>query len=152
MDFRMADAVVYGSLLAFWAVTLQYAGLRGGERRITRGPVTQRQRYAYVLLSQVVFVVAALQILCVGSLSQLWIALIGWLRLTGPLGVLFGLGLLLIAVSPLMSLLTVAYVYRRPVEIGYRSWRGKGYCLTAWRRSGRREYVQTPQLTTVDKV
>jgi len=152
MDFRMADAVVYGNLLSFWAVTLQYAGLWGGGQRLTWGLVTQRQRYAYVLLSQLAFVVAAVQILCVGSLDQLWTALLGWLKLTGPLGVLFGLGLLLIAVSPLLSLLVAVCIYRRPVAIGYKSWRGKGYCLTAWRRNGQREYVQTPQLTTMDEV
>lgn len=149
VDPRITDAMFIIALLAFTgAFKAIYAGWTVRETSpFFRLVATQRRRYTFLALGQSILAACAVWPLSLGSISDIVAGTEEWFAL-GVIGWIVGSGVVLVAVSPLISVLALISIYRNPAAMAYKRFRRDEYCTTQSRRVGEREFVRP--ITVVD--
>ncbi|HSX07191.1 MAG TPA: hypothetical protein VLG92_05735 [Candidatus Saccharimonadia bacterium] len=140
IDYRIADATVYCSLLGYLAAGLLYEARRPNDRTGSGRIITQRRRYAFLVASQSASTVGQFWLLWVASPHDLLAAAKGWL-VFGPPGWIVDLGMAVITSAPLLWICVFIRIYCHPVPMAFKRFGCSEYCtLTSYRSSGR-EFV-----------
>lgn len=144
VDPMITDAMAIIALLAFTgAFKAIYAGWTVCETSpFFRIIVTQRRRYALLVTGQGILAACAVWLLLLGSVRDIIAGTKGWLAL-GAIGWIVGLGTVLVAVSPLISIVALTSIYRRPVAMAFKRFGRNEYCTTQSRRAGTRVFVRS---------
>lgn len=83
----------------------------------------------------------AVWLLSLGSISDVVAGTKEWFAL-GVIGWIVGSGVVLVAVSPLISVFALISIYTRPALMAYKRFGRNEYCTTRSRRAGTQELVQ----------
>ena len=95
---------------------------------------TQRARYVEVVLAEVLAAFATIPVLRAGSITQIRAGMLQWWE-ADIIGKAIVIGVLLMVMSPLFALMTMASIYRHPAAMAYRRGRNQ-YVSTASVRHG----------------
>ena len=151
VDHKITDAMFIIAFLAFTgAFKAIYAGWTVRETSpFFRLVATQRRRYTFLALGQSILAACAVWLLSLGSISDIVAGTKEWFALP-VIGWIVGLGVMLIAVSPLMSVLALISIYRHPAAMAYRRFGRNEYRTTQSRRGGTQKFVRP--VTMIDPV
>lgn len=151
VDHTITDAMFIIAFLAFTgAFKATYAGWIVRETSpFSRLVATQRRRYTFLALGQSILTACAAWLLSLGSISDIIAGTKEWFAL-GVIGWIIGSGVVLVAVSPLISALALISIYRHPAAMAYKRFRRNEYCTTQSRRAGTRTYVRP--ITMIDPI
>lgn len=143
VDHKITDAMFIIALLAFTgAFKAIYAGWTVRETSpFFRLVATQRRRYTFLALGQSILAACAVWLLTLGSISDIVAGTKEWFALP-VIGWIVGSGVVLIAVSPLMSVFVLISIYTRPALMAYKHFGENKYRTTRSVRAGTYEYAQ----------
>lgn len=148
---KITDAMFVIAVLAFTgALKAIYAGWTVRETSpFFRYVATQRRRYTFLALGQSILTACAVWLLSLGSISDIVAGTKEWFAIP-VIGWIVSLGVVLVAVSPLMSALALISIYYHPTAMAYKRFGRNEYCTTQSRRAGVRKFVRP--VTMVDPI
>jgi hypothetical protein len=143
VDHHITDAMFIIAFLAFTgAIKAIYAGWTVRETSpFFRLVATQRRRYTFLALGQGILAACAVWLLSLGSIHDIVAGTKEWFAL-GMIGWIVGSGVVLVAVSPLISLCALISIYTRPALMAYKHFGENKYRTTRSVRAGTYEYAQ----------
>lgn len=116
---------------------------------ISKLVVTQRKRYVWAAMGQVMSVCTPIMAVGMFGPSAYLNGLAEYWQVS-PVGKIVVISHVIVTVSPLLSLLTVASIYRNPATIAHWSYKRKGYVYTEDVRLGIRDPIRAWIYASVD--